>query len=52
MTEPDRPASSDRVGGVVVAALAFLLLAPGILYGLPSGKAIVGGQRVLAGEVP
>lgn len=31
---------------------AFALLLPGLFFGLPGGKAIVGGLRVLAGDVP
>ena len=35
-----------------MGAAAFALLLPGLFYGLPAGKAIVGGLRVLAGDVP
>ena len=50
--EPMDETRSEGRAALCVALLAFLLLAPGILYGLPSGKAVVGGQRVLAGELP
>ena len=37
---------------VLVASGAFLLLAPGLFWGVPGGKIIVGGLRVLDGDVP
>ncbi len=35
-----------------VAAAALLLLSPGIFWGLPFGKTVVGADRILAGDVP
>ena len=37
---------------ILVAVLAIVLMLPGLFYGLPGGKAITGGLRVLDGEVP
>ncbi len=37
---------------MLVAAGAFLLLAPGLFWGVPGGKIIVGGLRILDGDIP
>ena len=36
----------------LVASGAFLVLAPGLFWGIPGGKSIVGGLRILDGEIP
>lgn len=43
---------SHRQIALAVSGFAFVLLAPGLFWGPPEGKAIVGGLRVLAGDVP
>jgi hypothetical protein len=40
-----------RLAGLVIA-VSVLALAPGLFWGLPIGKAIVGGLRILDGQVP
>jgi hypothetical protein len=43
---------SDRKIAWFLGVGAFLVLAPGALFGLPDGEFVVGATRVLAGEVP
>lgn len=42
----------ERRMALLVAGLAIAMLAPGMFYGLPFGKAITGGLRVLDGDTP
>ena len=44
--------SSDRRLSVVVFFLAFLILVPGVFFGVPFGTTVVGAQSILAGELP
>jgi hypothetical protein len=44
--------SKRQPGGLAVSIAAFLLLAPGLAFGIPGGKAINGGLRILAGDIP
>ena len=43
---------NDKGRAWFLGLIAFLLLAPGAFYGLPSGKLVVGATRILQGEVP
>lgn len=43
---------NDKGRAWFLGLVAFLLLAPGAFYGLPSGKLVVGATRILQGEVP
>ena len=42
----------DRRWAILVVAASTLCLAPGILWGLPTGKAIEGALRIVDGQVP
>jgi hypothetical protein len=37
---------------LAVSAIAFAILSPGLFWGIPSGKAINGALRILAGDIP
>lgn len=43
---------NDKGSAWFLGLVAFLLLAPGAFFGLPSGKLVVGATRILQGEVP
>ena len=43
---------SDKKRAWLLGLIAFLLLAPGAFFDLPSGKLVVGATRILEGEIP
>jgi hypothetical protein len=47
-----REGLTDAQLSVLVTLGTFLILAPGLFWGVPGGKAIVGGLRILEGDIP